>query len=187
MNMFEIRLPNELKQDPDYTPPDILREELNNLEYAMVDFYEWYWPTENIYHIVLGSEMYTLYVYELDSLWTFVPYHLQQVVAAKPVAVIGITSQGTNFTIKVSPFSVVDVLVSMVLQSGDDHLSSPSPPRVENSQNIKINRQAYIQEWWKFVEWVRDILIRDKLIEADDSSLQAYLREMPPKTPNDRS
>ena len=44
-----------------------------------------------------------------------------------------------------------------------------------------MTRQAYIQEWWKFVDWVRDILVRDKLIEADDPSLLAYLHEMPPR------
>ena len=118
----------------------------------------------------------------LDRLWTFVPYHLQQVVAAKPVSVIGITAQGTDFTIKVNPSNEEDVLVSIVLGPEDSHWSSRTPPRVENSQNIKMKRQEYIDEWWKFVDWVRDILVGDSLIEADDPSLLAYLHEMPPRS-----
>ena len=34
MKKFEIRLPIDLKKAHDYEPPDVLREELNNLEYA---------------------------------------------------------------------------------------------------------------------------------------------------------
>lgn len=179
---FQFKFPDELKKNSDYTPPVVLEGELSNLEYAIQKFHKWYMPVENKYYLVMGGEIYTLYVYEIPHWWLFIPYHLQEVTSDISHAEIGIIEQGTNFDIEVEGYSGDDVVVSLNLGPDDSNFGRPDSPRIENSQHIEINRQSYILEWWKFVEWMIDILVRDKLIDANDPSLKAYLEMMPPKS-----
>lgn len=179
---FRFTFPSELKKNPYYMPPDLLEGELTNLESAMVYFCEWYFPSENMYHLVMGGETYTLYVNEMDRLFHLIPYHLQEVVSESPAHPFGITSQGTNMAIIIEGYSGDDVIVSLDLGPDDRHLRKPDTLRIKNSQHVKINQRAYILEWWRFAEWVTAILVRDKLIDANDPSLKAYLEMMPPKS-----
>ncbi|MBZ0295987.1 MAG: hypothetical protein K8L99_25735 [Anaerolineae bacterium] len=183
MKAFEIQLPSEMGKSPYYYEmPDVFREDIDNLRYAVLNFSEWYGSIENQWQVVIHDDIYRHYVRDIKLMWDFIPYHLQEVVAATPSAMIDIYEQSIEFYVEVEPADEGNVMVSIILGEEDyrrNEWFKPSPKPAQ-SPIVQVKREDYIREWWKFVRWMVDLLITHQWIAPDDPSLRAYLDKMPP-------
>lgn len=191
MTNFEIKLPDNLEKYHDYTPEERdPGDDRTNLEFGVKEFCRRY-LIGNHYHLFLDGGAYPLYLDQIYTWWSDIPYHLQDVVTDKPEMIIRILTQSTSFYIVANPLNEAHISVSFDVE--EDYYQRLKAlaaqqglaiPNAEKVQNIPVKREDYIREWWKLADWTIGHLLNEQLLSADDPSLVEYLAMMPPRPTN---
>src|SRR5688500_8816478 len=106
-------LPTDFKEYEHYEPPDILKEEISPLYYAILNVGELY--RLNRWHIQLAQARSTFYIDESSVIWGDIPRVLEGcIVPDVPVTWFELFEQGREISIAVEHVSSIESDVSLI-------------------------------------------------------------------------